>query len=308
MPPRDPRATGLLAAVFTFSSALTAVACVIAAAIAFFLYRGPLHQPELFGPAVVSLAGYFLLTNPCWNLDSILIAHRAARDLLWLRLNQTVAYLGLVVVASMVSISTLSLILATALSWFTPLVHRLLIMRRWIQPVVPREALQDGFRSLPELLRFGIRLTPGSLAQGASDDIGTWSLGALASISAVGAYNRAWTLARRMYDLTTRLTEMLFPTLVERHSNGDWSGFDRALIDSLRFVSILLLLPAAVAGGAARGVMAIDGPGFGLAASALPLLLLVPALAGMSGVLAHALLAHNRPTATTRPRFSCGRR
>jgi O-antigen/teichoic acid export membrane protein len=137
------------------------------------------------------------------------------------------------------------------------------------------------------------------LAQGASAEIGTWSLGALGSIPEVGAYNRAWMLARRALDLHVRLTEMLFPTLVERRLRADWAGFNRALVDSLRYVSVILLLPAAVAGGAARGILAIFGPGFGLASSAFPLLMLVPAFAGMSGVLALALLAHDRPTATT---------
>jgi O-antigen/teichoic acid export membrane protein len=297
--PRDPRATGLLAAVFTFSSLLTAVVCVIAAGVTYLLFNGPVHHPELFGLAVLSLGGYLLLTNPCWNLDSVLIAYRGARQLFWLRVHQALAYLGLAVAASSLSTSARSLVLATALSWLTPLLHRALILPRWISLAVTRETLKDGFRTLPELLRFGIRLTPGSLAQGASAEIGTWSLGALASVPAVGAYNRAWMLARRALDLHLRLTEMLFPTLVERRLRADWVGFDRALIDSLRYVSVILLLPAAVAGGAAHGILAVFGPGFGLASGAFPLLMLVPAFAGMSGALALALLAHDRPTATT---------
>jgi O-antigen/teichoic acid export membrane protein len=299
LPPRDPRATGLLAAVFVFSSLLTTAVCAIAAGVTYFVFRGPVNQPQLFGPAVIGLGGYMLLTNPCWNLDSVLVAYRAARQLFWLRVHQALAYLGLAAAASTLSISARSLILATALSWLSPLLHRALILPRWITLGVTRETLKDGFRTLPELLRFGIRLTPGSVADGVSDEIGTWSLGALASVPAVGAYNRAWMLARRALDLNTRLTEMLFPTLVERRLHADWVGFDRALIDSLRYVSIILLLPAAVAGGAAQGVLAIFGPGFARASAAFPLLMLLPALVGVSGALAHALLAHDRPTATT---------
>ncbi len=299
LPPRDPRATGLLAAVFTFSSALTAVVCAIAAGVTYLVFRGPFDQPELFGLTLIALAGYLLLTNPCWNLDSVLIAYRAAHQLFWLRLHQAIAYLVLAVGATVVSTSARALVLATALSWLSPLVHRLLVLHRWITLRVTRDTMREGFGELPDLLRFGIRLTPGSLALGVSEEIPTWSLGALASVPDVGAYNRAWTLARRMLDAIPRLNEMLLPTLVERRSREDWAGFDRGLIDTLRYLSIFLLLPAAVAGGAAQGVLAIFGPGFGLAASALPLLLLVPALSGMSGVLGYALLAHDRPTATT---------
>ena len=69
------------------------------------------------------------------------------------------------------------------------------------------------------------------------------------SVVSLGAYNRAWTLSRRFVKLNWRLAEMLLSTLVEHHAGGDRDGFDRALVDTLRYVAIAMLLPAAAAGG-----------------------------------------------------------
>jgi O-antigen/teichoic acid export membrane protein len=93
---------------------------------------------------------------------------------------------------------------------------------------------------------------------------------------------------------------MLFPTLVERHSAGDRAGFDRALVDTLRLACCGLLLPAAVGGGAAAGIMDLFGPGFGQASAALSVVLLVPALSLMSQSLAHTLMAVDRPLTTSK--------
>ncbi len=142
--------------------------------------------------------------------------------------------------------------------------------------VVPAPELRAGLRTLPDILRFGLRVTPGSLADGASAEAGTWILGLFSSVAAVGAWNIAWTLGKRTLDLNIRLAEMLFPTLVQRWAAEDRHGFQRALTDSTRYVVTVMLLPAAVAGGAADGVMGLFGPGFSQASGALVLLLLVP--------------------------------
>ena len=92
---------------------------------------------------------------------------------------------------------------------------------------------------------------------------------------------------------------MVFPTLVERHVGDDQSGFDRALLDSQRYIAAGMLLPAAAGGGAAAGVMALFGPGFSSASTALALVLLVPAISTMTNIQSDALLAVGRPLATT---------
>ena len=72
LPPRHPRITQLFAAVFTFSAALTAAMAALAALICAALLRGPLHAPGLVAPMIAGLAGYALVTNAGWNVDSIL--------------------------------------------------------------------------------------------------------------------------------------------------------------------------------------------------------------------------------------------
>lgn len=297
--PRDPRVTGLFAAVFTFSSALTVVVSVIAGVITYFLFNGPIHQPDLFIPAVASLIGYTLFTNTCMNFDSIFIAFRDGRQLFWLRMHQAVVYLVLIVGARFFSASVWSLVIATAASWLFPCVHRVFAVRKWIRLVVPIAQVRAGFEALPEMLRFGLKLTPGGLLVGACDQMGTWVLGSLSSIAAVGAYNRAWFISQRFLEARQRLSEILFPTLVERRGTRDHEGHDRALVDSLRYTTAFLLLFAAVGGGASSSIMDVFGPGFGRASTALVFLLLVPVATTMVSVLSQGLIAGNRPVATS---------
>jgi O-antigen/teichoic acid export membrane protein len=60
-----------------------------------------------------------------------------------------------------------------------------------------------------------------------------------------------------------------------------------------------MMLPAAVGGGAAMGIMELFGPGFTRASTALAVVLVVPAIATMSTIQVDALLAVGRPLATT---------
>jgi O-antigen/teichoic acid export membrane protein len=295
LPPRAPQVTGLFAAVFAFSVCLTGLVSVLAAGATYLLFRGPIEQPDLFLPAVVILGGYVLVTNTCWNLDTVLVAFRAGRQLFWIRFHQTLMYLAVAVAASFVLPSLWGLVLAFFASWCSSLVHRLVAVRRWMRARVSAAEVRRGLRILPDILRFGLKIVPGSLADGVSTQAGTWILGAVSSVPVVGAWNRAWILGQRMLDLNTRIVEMLFPTLVERRATGDRSGFDRALVDSLRYVASGLFLPAAVAGGAAAGIMDLFGPGFSQASDALALILLVPPLATMIRIQQQALFALDRP-------------
>jgi O-antigen/teichoic acid export membrane protein len=154
---------------------------------------------------------------------------------------------------------------------------------------VGRAQLRWGFSTLPELLRFGLKLTPGFLADGVSNESSTWILASITTVPVLGAFSRAWMIARRGLELTYRVTEMLFPTLVERRLGGDGPGFDRALVDSLRYVAIAMLLPAAVAAGAASPIMSIYGHGFKGAAGAFAYLAFVPGVITLAALQSHAL-------------------
>lgn len=304
--PRHDRVTGLFVAVFSFSFALTALVCAIVGAATYLLFEGPVEQPDLFLPAVFNLAVYLLIVNTCWNLDGVFSAFLAGRQLFWIRTLQAVAYLLAAIVAAIVTEpSVWGLTISLAVSYLVSLAYRIVAVRSWMRLTVPIAEIRDGFRALPEILWFGIKVTPGSLATGLSTEAGTWILGIFGSVAAVGAWNRAWMLGKRLVDLNYRMSEMLLPTLVERDLGGDRVGFDRAFLDSLRYISMTLLLPAAAAGGASVGLMSLFGPGFSRASTALELTLLATPLTVMVVLETQTLLAVDRPLLSSW--FSLGR-
>jgi O-antigen/teichoic acid export membrane protein len=302
---RDPAITGLFAAVFTFSATLTAVVSLIAGLLTVAIFRGPIHHPGLVLPAEAMLLGSLLFMNTCWNLDTVFNAFRAGRPLFWCRLHQALVYLLAAAALSQVSTSVWGLIIAWYGSWATSLLQRVLSVRRFMGLKLDRRSLSEGFSTLPEILRFGLKLTPGFLAEGVSDESGAWILGALSSVQAVGAYSRAWMMARRGLELNYRITEMLFPTLLERRLGGDSAGFDRALVDSLRYVAVAMLVPAAVLAGAAAPIMSIYGHGFASATNAFAYLAFVPGVMTLSALQSHALFAEGRGLLASR--YALGR-
>jgi O-antigen/teichoic acid export membrane protein len=295
LPPRAPRATALLAAVFTASTLFTVLVGTLVLAAAAVLYRGPLGHPELVGDTALAMAGYVFVTSSAFNLDTGLAAFRAAGALFWIRLNQGVGFVVCAVVLSFTASDATSLVLAGIVSYAVALLHRALALKPLIPLRISRAQLRDGFRSLPEIIRFGLKIVPGGLCDGSANQAPVWILAAAGTVPQVGAFNRADSLRSRFTDLSYRLNEMLFPTLVERRARGDGVGFDRALLDSLRYAAAAMLLPAAAVGGAAAGVMEIFGPGFGAAAGALAVLCAVPAAATLSNMQRHALYAVERP-------------
>jgi O-antigen/teichoic acid export membrane protein len=293
--PRAPEVTGIVAAVFAFSFGLTAVVSVIAAVITWFVFHGPVYHPELFGPAVAQLAGYTLITNTGMNLDSVFAAFRSGRQLFWVRLHGTAGTLVATAIAGIVWGTVWAYTIATILPLATALVHRLIAVRGWMTLTTTREELRRGFDALPEIVRFGLKMAPGYVADGVAAQSGTWLLGAQSTTAAVGAYSRAWSLGTRLLTLTNFVGEMTLPTLVERKANDDHRGFEVALVDSLRYVMASMLLPAAVIGGAAVSVMQLMGAGFGQGAGALAFVMLLPPLMTSSEVQGMALVSHNRP-------------
>lgn len=293
--PGAPRVTALFVAMLAFSSALTVVVAAAGMLITYLVFTGPIGEPGLFAPALANMAGFAVLGNTAWNVDAVLSGFRAGRQLLWIRLHQAAAFLAFAVVLGVVHTTVWALVAATIGATATSLIHRIASARTFMRANVSAADLHDGFRTLPEMIRFGLKVVPGSIANGVTNEVGTWVIGWFGTVTAVGAYNRAWTLGRRLVDLNWTVTEMLFPTLVERRRGGDRPGFDRATADTIRYCAMGLLLPAAVAGGAAEGVMALFGPGFSVAADALALLLLMPTLLSITAVLRTVLLAVDRP-------------
>ena len=298
-PARAPAVTGLFAAVSAVSFGITAVVVAILAGGSALVFRGPLDRPDLLGPALVLLAQFLFFVNPGWNLENVFSAFRAGRSLFWIRLVEALVVLAASVVASLVEETVWALVLATCFGAGVTLIQRVVLVRRWMALRTTRAALREAFARVPEILRFGLRLAPGNLAEGISYDVPIWVIGLSLPATAVGAYSRAWQTASRLFASGYRINEMLLPTLVERIAGGDRDAFDRTLLDTARYAALALLLVAAAAGGAAEGVMHIFGPGFEAGSDALAILLVTPALTVVVGVEAQAQYALNRPWAST---------
>jgi O-antigen/teichoic acid export membrane protein len=297
--PRHPRVTQLFAAVFTFSAGLTIAMALVDSVVCWFVFPGPLHAPELLAPALASIAGYTLVTNTGWNLDSILSAFLAGRQLFRVRLNESLSFIVLVTAAGLTWKSVWGLVAATIGASLIALVHRVIAVRPFVRGRLDLAEFREGLRVLPGLLRFGLKATPGQVAIGVSQQGGVWAIGMVAPVAVVGAYSRALVIPKSVQQASMRITEVLFPTLVGRHTKGDGHGFDRALIDSIRYEVFGMLLLAAAVGGAASSVLQLFGPGFDRAAPALALLVLYPVLASATVTQTQALWAVDRPGLTS---------
>jgi O-antigen/teichoic acid export membrane protein len=297
--PRHPRVTQLFAAVFTFSCALTVAMSALAALASWLIFDGPLGQPALLAPCLVSLAGFAIVTNTGWNIDSVLSAFVAGRALFWVRLHEVLSFIVIATVVGFAWRSVWGLVAATIGASLTALVHRVIVARPYISARLSIADYRLGLGALPDLLRFGLKVTPGSIAQGVSPQAGVWAIGSVASMALVGAYSRALTIPQRLQQANTRIVEVLYPTLVGRRARGDGHGFDRALIDSIRYALVGMLLIAAICGGAAHSILNLFGPGFSRAAPALALLVLYPAFASITANQTQALYVVDRPGLTS---------
>ena len=295
LPPRHPRVTQLFAAVLTFSTGLTFAMSALGAVGLWLVFRGPLHHSELVAPGLVSLAGYALVTNTAWNVDSVFSAFVAGRQLFWVRVHETLGFLLIAIVLGLRWHSVWGLVAGTIAGSLTALVHRIVLLRRFARLRLSRREYREGLRALPGLLRFGVKITPGALAQGIAQQAGVWALASVAPVTVVGAYSRAQTIPDRLQQVNVRIVEVLYPTLVARRAEGDGDGFDRALIDSIRYALVGMLVIAAVCGGAAHSLLDVFGPGFSRATPALALLLLFPALSSITATQTQALWAVERP-------------
>ncbi len=182
--------TRLWCAVSTFGEPNTGRGCRRRACVGA-AFGGPLDHPTLIGPAVVMLAGYVLLANPGWNIDTLMAAFRQASSLMAVRVQDGAGFSLLrILVASPYLHSVWGLVVALVGSYTTALVHRLFLARRFLC-VIPLAEVRSAGSELREILAFGVRVAPGALASGASSVGGTWILGATTSLPALGGWSRA---------------------------------------------------------------------------------------------------------------------
>lgn len=292
---REPRATGLAVAVWSIDGLVNVTVSLLAAGLVVWAFNGPVNQPALIPLALAGLAMSATLMTPSWNIDVIFAAFQGGRELATIRVSQAAFLLCTTLALGLWQQTPGSLLAATAGAALYGLVARIWLLRRFLRFHVPRAELRAGFAVLPEMIRFGLRLMPRSFAVGVSGQSGTWVLGALGTVAALGAYNRAQQLALRLLDTTYRANEVLFPALVARRQAGDTIGYERALIDTARYAAAIFALPAAVGAGAAAGVMEVFGPGFEEGAEALAVLLWVPVLSIVATTMTQSLISHDAP-------------
>lgn len=290
-----PRVTALFLATLTFSVAITCLAAVVTLAVVHLLLSGPVARPALFAPLAVMIGGYALIANTSENLEVVAGAFRAGRQLFWMRIVDVVGFIAIAVPLALIDRTIWGLVIATIASQLVGLLHRIVRMRRFMRLFIPREELVDGFRTLPGMLRFGFKVIGGAVADGGSNESGTWIVASFSTIPETGAYGRAYLLAKALAGVNQFASEMLFPTLLERRAKGDGPGYARVLVDSLRYTTIALLLVAAAAGGVAQGIMRVFGPGFVRADTALVILLTFPVLVCVSQFQRFALMSLDRP-------------
>ena len=299
LPRRDPRVNGLFFPVLGFSALLTTVMAIPVLIVSNAILRGPADQAALVAPAIAVVLGYVVFDNTSSNLDGIFSAYRAGRELFLGRLAQIASFPILAIALYPWQKSITSLTLATIGAFILALLARLVLVRPYLSFRISRSDLSRGMHRLPGLLRFSLRIVPAQLINGFSDQAGTWVLSAVAPISVVGAWSRAFQLAVRMNEAGYRINEILFPTLSQRHRAGDVVGFARRLSNTSRLTLVLMYLLAASLGGSAVGILSIFGEGFDQAANAFAILLFTLGGGVVAGLNNQAMVAAGHPNAYT---------
>jgi O-antigen/teichoic acid export membrane protein len=295
MRPGSDEATGLFFAVFVASVGLTILMAVPVMLISRLVLSGPIDQPDTIAPAMLILAGYVLLENPGWNLDSVLSAFSQGKSLFWARFSVVFSFLVATVLLRAFTASIWGLAIGTVVSFAVGLVVRIVLIRGMINPLPTREHLRLGARRLPTLLRFGLGLVPGQVFIGATLQLPLIIVANSVGLREVGAYSRASTMAVRLNEAGFRINEMLFPDLVRYKVGDDMAGFAATLKRVVRLALIGLALIGSIAGGAAEAVMGIFGDGFSSAAGALTLLVLVHVCYMSASVIGSGFNALGRP-------------
>jgi O-antigen/teichoic acid export membrane protein len=299
-PDRTEDATSIAIATLVFSEALTIAMAIPVMAGTYALYHGVIGHPEILPAAFVVAGVYIAAGNIGANCDSVLSAYKAGRRLFFIRLHEALILpLVAVVLALAVGATLWGLVAAYACAVVLPCIHRAWAARAYLLWPARWESVWAARHRLRELIRWSLKLAPGSVADGAGKEASTWVLGALLPLGQVGAYNRAWLLAARLLDFNSRLVQMLFPALVERRAAGDTVAFGRGLIQAQRLGVSVLLIPATVGLGLAESVMSVFGSGFEAASDGLRFLLFVPVVLTLSSLQGNAVVAHDvlwRPT------------
>ncbi len=151
------------------------------------------------------MAGYLLITNTCFNIDTVLSGFRAGRQLFWLRQQQAVAFLGIARRSRDHKRDRVGAGLGDDRRLGHLFCYRLVVAVTISLHESLATELRAGFRTLPDILRFGIARRARRVRRRCFDRSGNLDLGMISTVSVVGAFNRAYTLGLRFMELNNRI-------------------------------------------------------------------------------------------------------
>ena len=296
---RDEHGSAIFVSVLGFSFFITSAIAGVVTAISVGLLRGPIDRPDLVRASIVMVLVYISVENLAWNLDAAFSALHGAADMFIARMIQTVSFLVGSIYFGLDDPQVEGLVTAHIISVCLAAVWRVLRTRRYLARP-RREAMPAGVRELPAILRFGVRLIPGTLANGIANQAPIWVLGATLAGSPqgnaqIGGFSRASTLSARLEEAGYRAHEITYPELVRAHTERSDERLNDALRNALRPLSLVLALIIGIVAGAADGIMKIFGDGFDEAAGALAFLVLATCVYSWTIVAASILPAMDRP-------------
>jgi O-antigen/teichoic acid export membrane protein len=290
----EPRA--LTWATLALSFVITTVVLVPFAVLAVWLLSDVFDRPELVLPFAVLTVGYVLLDNTSSNLDAPLVAYRDGRSLWFSRMAMSIATIVGATVCAVIGEHRIGgLVACTLLSSAAGLAMRTLAMRQLIGLRAGRRELAWARGQLRTIVSFGLRAAPVNFTEAAIGYADTAILGATASLPAIGAYNRAYGLYQRAASVPISLSRLYFPTMSALHHRGDRAAMARVHRVSTRYLALLLAPAATWLAASAPAVLAVFGPGFDEAATALAILAAVVVIDCWSRPAGGVLWAADRP-------------
>lgn len=294
--PGAPQAPALLWLVLGFSAAITVLVLLPFGALAVFLLRDVFEQPDLVGPFAVLVAAYVALDNTSFNLDAPLVAYRDGRSIWIVRAAITVTMIAGALACALADERSLwALVAITVAASAVGLVLRLIAVRRLTGLRTGRRQVAAVRDRLRPIVWFGVRQAPMNYTEAAIEYTDTAILGATVSLVHIGAYNRAYTLYRRVGQVPVTLSRLYFPTLSALFHAGRRDAMVRVYRLSTRYMTLLLLPAATWLAASSPSVLAVFGPGFDEGATALSILIFAVVLDGYEKTAGGLLAAADRP-------------
>jgi O-antigen/teichoic acid export membrane protein len=292
--PRSREGSGVFLVTFALSNVLTVIAAGLVL-LAARIYFNHTDHGDLFAPAVVMVLSYVFIDNLAWNLDSLFSAHRAVEIQFVARVAQTTAVLVITPLMALVGRSVWELVFATIAASGVGLVVRLARVSRYTLLLPGQADIAYGRSKLGGIVRFGLSALPATASLVIASQSTVWILGAVATTATVGAWGRAMNLAGKLNEVPFRVAQVYYPSQLRHAEADDHAAILATLGETLRLSFVPLVALATTSAGAAAGVMAVFGKGFGEASGAMSILLIAALVFFLDVLIGTTLTAMGHP-------------